>query len=373
MLAWTRQRCMKGGIFVQVLTPAEATAAALTNLGLPAPGTYASPVAMAESLRRAASLICPCAPRTLVLAVADAAKGLVSSVDEYARTASEILEALVAHGDLLETREVMTEDAPAKTARLVYLAPPSFVLRESGSAVLIGLVPDEVYPLPDDLRRRITHNRHVRTLVPETGEDLRELLAGLSLRELRMDEWICRPRNERPEDHLSRANGVFDNRAGYVALDNLEILDPSRHSGYYRGRWRALQKDSGRFIARRPQSFGADRWCYIEAVDGVPARMMDLPWDDARARGCDEAWRLQVAIDATLGRPQQFRVVPGEAEGYSVLQFFSPVPGWARRQWDAVGLPLEPQRCLFAYSFEDREVGQEIAFARDQLWLREAS
>ena len=53
------------------------------------------------------------------------------------------------------------------------------------------------------------------------------------------------------------------------------------------------------------------------------------------------------------------------------MQFFSPVPAWAQRRWDAVGEPIESSRCLFAYRLPGNEIDEEMRYARDMLWLEE--
>ena len=53
------------------------------------------------------------------------------------------------------------------------------------------------------------------------------------------------------------------------------------------------------------------------------------------------------------------------------MQFFSPVPAWAQRRWDAVGEPTTNQGCLFAYRLAGSELAEELRFARGTLWLEE--
>jgi hypothetical protein len=104
---------------------------------------------------------------------------------------------------------------------------------------------------------------------------------------------------------------------------------------------------------------------------GNPERMVDFPVTNAsRWRGCDEAWRLQLALDARQGEPQRFRVRAG-LERTTVIEFFSPVPMWARRRWDAIGEPVSSSGCLFAYRIADAEVQEELHFIRTELWLGE--
>jgi hypothetical protein len=53
------------------------------------------------------------------------------------------------------------------------------------------------------------------------------------------------------------------------------------------------------------------------------------------------------------------------------MEFFSPVPMWARRRWDAVGEPTPASGCLFACTIPDAELAEERKFAREMLWLEE--
>jgi hypothetical protein len=104
--------------------------------------------------------------------------------------------------------------------------------------------------------------------------------------------------------------------------------------------------------------------------DGYPERLIDLPVAHSRWHGCDEAWHLQMAIDAQRGEHQRFRLRPGPGST-RVMELFSPVPMWSRRRWDAVGDPLTASGCLFAYRLPEAEVAEEVRFAREALWLDE--
>ena len=54
-----------------------------------------------------------------------------------------------------------------------------------------------------------------------------------------------------------------------------------------------------------------------------------------------------------------------------MLEFFSPVPMWARRRWDAVGEPVSASGCLLAYRLAEAELAEEMRFTREALWLDE--
>ena len=125
-------------------------------------------------------------------------------------------------------------------------------------------------------------------------------------------------------------------------------------------------------VGRRAQAYGADLWCYVEVDRGIPVRFVDLPLANSVWRGCDEAWRLQAAIDCERGTPQVFRRRSGP-KGTDVIDLFSPMPMWARRRWDAVGEPIESSGCLFSYKFRNGEVLEEVDFLKDKLWIAETS
>ena len=180
---------------------------------------------------------------------------------------------------------------------------------------------------------------------------MRDVLVQLGLINISYDRWLQAPEEETPTQHLSSVwIGLLD---GVQAIARrpwtIRYWTLTARSRYYRGRWTEAQAPrSGRFVARRSQAYGANLWCYIELRDGNPEKLIDLPLAGSRWRGSDEAWRLQMAIDAQRGEAQRFRVRPGP-EGTQVIQFFSPVPMWATaqvgRRWPA-GLKIWMPFCL---------------------------
>lgn len=322
---------------------------------------------LAGALRRAASYLCPCSPATLVRAVVQPLRGLVPDLEAAKELVEETLEAMVAHGDMVEQPEMMEEVASGRT--FLYAAPPSFVMRRSGVAILLGVTTDQLSPLPSDLGPRIQHLAHVRRLVPVSGDDLRAELRQLGLIELTADGWLRRPTPTTAAQLLAMADRDLDRAAPSRDVPGLLLLDPARPVHYYRGRWSDPRALSGRYLARRKQAYGADLWCYVQVTEGAPERLVDLPRVGSRWRGCDEAWHLQMAVDAQRGSPQRFRVT--KSGDHHVFELFSPVPAWARRRWDAVGELVPSTGCLFAYRFHGTEIDEERQFAREALWLSE--
>ncbi len=352
------------------LSSSEVHSRGVTQLGLdPDTLDLTSVEAVASALRRAAQIFCPCASATLVRVIVEPMKGLVEDIGTFRESVWDILEAMIAHGDFFEHGDIQELSMPSN-ATLVYGAPVRFVARESGLIILLGISSDQSFAFPNNLAARIEYVKHLRRVRPGPNEDLRAVLLQLDLTEVNYDRWLESPVDETPDQHISRLNRLLDAGPSSGAVPGLSILDPQQPVRYYRGRWREVRGESGRFVARRGQAYGSNLWCYIELRDGEPEKLLDFPLTGSRWRGCDEAWRLHMAIDAQRGAPQRFRLLP-DTEGNTVVQFFSPVPAWAQRRWDAVGEPVRSQGCLFAYRMADNELAEELRFARNALWLEE--
>jgi hypothetical protein len=154
-------------------------------------------------------------------------------------------------------------------------------------------------------------------------------------------------------------------------VDGIQILDSGRPVNFYRGRWRQPStKDTGQFVARRPQAYGSDLWCYVELKDGEPQHLIDLPLSADSMRGCDEAWRLQAAIDAARHQPQSFRL-EHSGSAHVLLSLFGPPPSWLQRRWDGCGKPVSSRSALVTYLLPASNLAVELDFLRRMLWLEE--
>lgn len=344
----------------------------VSELGLdPTVLDLSSVESIAAALRRAAGFFCPCSALTLVRAVVRPLLGVIVDLEALQQLVEETLESMIAHGDLLE-QPIVDSDPQRLNSVLVYAAPPSFVFRQSGSALLLGIAPDQLSPLPHELEVSIEYVNHIRRVPAEAAKDLRVELFQLGLLELSFANWLKAPPAESPGNHIARADRLLNEAPASHDIPGLTLLDSSRPVRYYKGRWVEPKSQTGRFVGRRRQAYGSDLWCYVQIKDGRPERFIDFPVVRSRERGCDVAWRLQMAIDAHRSEPQGFRSRPGPA-GTRVLEFFSPVPMWARRRWDAVGEPVLGSGCLFAYRFTEGELLEELRFVREMLWLSEAT
>jgi hypothetical protein len=348
------------------LSAGDASTLAVETLGLDADGIdLTSHEGISASLRRAASFMCPTSPGRLI----DAVLGAVRPVhaEELSRDdVADALDLLVASGDLLELRH-----ESGRSTRLLYLAPPSYIERVPGTYLLIGVRPFGAPLIEDDLAQEIDYEGQTRILTLDSS-DADSQLRSLGLQSIPKDRWVAKPSQERPAELIEgyRARLNVAGAAGH--LDELRLLDPTSPVRYYRGRWRSPEAgDKGDFIARRPQAYGADLWCLIRFEAGVAQRLIELPVNDPVVPARDEAWRYQAAIDALRGQPQTFRVRAGvSSEANNTFDFFGPLPGFAERYVQFVGLSLgKTPGALFSYRVPSAATGDVAALLTDMLWM----
>jgi hypothetical protein len=278
----------------------------------------------------------------------------------------DVVESLIATGDLLELRQASTH-----AGRLLYLGPPAFVTKVSGEYLVFGIRPDD-RPLIDDERATLNFEAHLRVLRAEP-EVAHEILSAAGLNEVRRDRWLRHPLRTDSSRFVAEYRTRLDAARSSGTVEGLELLDPERPVHFYRGRWRAVSpEDSGDFVARRPQAYGANAWCLVRIEGGHPLRLIDFPAQGAGAPARDEAWRLQAAIDAERGVPQLWRrrLISG-SDGACVLDLFGPVPSWAERHLGVLGTPRDrSQGALFSYRFEGAAIEPAEGVLTEMLWMR---
>lgn len=352
---------------MKLLQPSEVAALSVATLGLdPTAYPLTSPTAIATAIRRSASFLCPCTAPTLVNSVSSPLRGLTDEPNAVRAMIEDVLDQVIAHGDLFEFKDPNRGAASPLTT--LYAAPCGFVPRSSGTVILLGVSADQLTALPGDLEARVQYAGHVRRLDPLPDEDLRHELRQLGLIEISADRWLKAPPSESAEHHLSRLDQALQAAPASGEVPGLALIDPSTPVGYYRARWTEPKRHTGHFVARRAQAYGAPLWCYVQMANGRAERFIDFPTAGSRWRGCDEAWRLQMAIDYQRRVPQRIRVRPGHS-GTQRFDVLSPIPMWAQRRWDAVGERVDAKGCLFAIDIPAREADEEIRYSRDTLWL----
>ncbi|MFJ9946658.1 hypothetical protein [Kitasatospora sp. NPDC091207] len=325
-----------------------------------------APEAICSSLRRAASFLCPTTPRELVDAVMEVLGPLdVSSAATRGQLATQ-LDLLVAIGDLVELPNRMDLGR-----RKLYLAPPSYVTQAPGRYLLLGVRPDGLPLLDESVGGDVRHEGHVRSIeLDATTGPARLHAAGLHA--ISMHDWRRQPSVASATSVVGGMRQRLDRAAQSGLVRDLKLLDPESSILHYRARWRRpVDGDCGDYVARRPQAYGADLWSFVRVESGQPLALIDLPTDDPAGSACDEAWRLQAAIDATRGEPQAVRIRPaGGAPGSRTLDLFGPVPGWAQRYLELVAVPVPPARdALITYRVPLWAIGELTEFFTDMLWM----
>ena len=349
-------------IDIEVLDAQDAVRRVLGGLGLERDCvSLDNAVALAALVRRAASLSCPCPPAVLKQRVMMGLRGLVADAEAVGETLDGVIDAVTAYGDLLEL------PLPEKARLHLFLTAPSFVRTAPGIVLLLGIAPDGADMLPRNIAARIVRNGHANVLTFGPEEDLPADLRALGLLEIPEKLWFKCPPTETAADLIQRHDARL--ASGLVGpIDELVVIDPARPPTYYKGRWVKPGKLTGRFVGRRPQAFGAPLWCYVHLEQGQPTHLLDL--HSADWRGCDQAWRLQMAIDAVAERPQRFQAELSET-GSVILRFFSPVPSWWQRRWDVLARPCPSTGCLFAYEMSYDQYEAELGRLTTELWLAE--
>jgi hypothetical protein len=318
------------------------------------------------TLRRLAGQLCPCSPRTLIALAVASHSSLIEVGEVLTARLEDIIDSLVVSGDLLELTDVTTLDETVK-ATWLFAAPPSFVLHPSGTAFLFGLATDDPMPLPAELAERVRMRGVIRTIAPLPREDLAALLKAVGLRALSLESWLKPPKKESPAAMLARLDARLLHQPPVGNIPDLRIFDWTCDARRYRDRWRGPAHQTGSFIVRRPQAYGADLWGYGRLNNGRLEALIDFPLPGTRWRGCDTAWRVQLAIDACAGRPQRYRV---RTDGVmSQFDFFFPLPDWARRRLSTVGVETSPDRCLMSFRVPVSEAATEATFLHDFLFL----
>lgn len=345
----------------------QVAAAAVEGLGLdPTAVDLLSPEALAASVRRAASVLCPATPGAVMGAVREVLADLPGYGDETPAEVDDLVTAMVSYGDLLE----LPLDEAGGLRRHLFLGPPSFVRRTSGCLV-IGIRPDGAPLLGEEVSTRLEFNRHVRLIREAGNEGVADALADEGLIELSADQWLRTPRASDPTRLVDTYVTRLAARQPTGDIEGVRIVDPESDVSYYRGRWRTPRRDdSGYFVGRRPQAYGAELWSFMSLSEGRVTRLLDLPAADALAPGADEAWRLQAAIDAISTRPQRVRIRSGPRADAVLIDLFAPLPSWAQRRLDTVAVPvLRSAGALLSYQAPDTELADEVGFLREMLWL----
>ena len=314
---------------------------------------------LASAIRYTASVVCPTSPRNLVSAVTGSMKSIAPN-ENIRDQCRAVLDALISNGDLIESEEIASESGN----RLLYLAPPYYVRLANNQALLLGVAPDGVGPHSEALAILLRGTHRIIDCLNDPAVAQAIKLAGLE--EMPYKTWAKSPAHLSFRDVVREHDRRLDKEPRCGDIDGLNILRWDTPTHWYRKRWGSPDSLTGRFVGRRPRRYGADLWCYIELENGVPLRASDLPVGRTNDRGCDQAWRLQCAIDAMHESPQQYRVTKMENDQVRIAIHIPP-PSWLSRRWDCIGTRVPDN--VFAFDFGGGEARQETRLLEEELWM----
>lgn len=328
------------------------------QLGLDESIEFMSPEFLASAIRYTASVVCPTSPRNLVSAVSGSLKPI--ALDDGLRDQCRaVLDDVISNGDLVESEDVASESGN----HLLYLAPPYYVRLKHNQALLLGIAPDGVGPQSDALAIRQRGALRMIDCLDDPAVAQAIKLAGLE--EMPYKTWAKSPDSLAFRDVIRAHDRRLEKEPQCGDIDGLSILRWDTPTRWYRKRWGSPDSLTGRFIGRRPRRYGADLWCYIELENGTPVRASDLPVGRTNDRGCDQAWRLQCAIDALHDDPQQYRVTKLD-DGRARIAIHIPPPSWLSRRWECIGARAPDN--VFAFDFGG-EADEETRLLEKELWM----
>ena len=349
----------------RLITTEEANKITIDNLRLDSGSLNLSSIeGIAGVLRKIASFKCPCSTRELNEFSDSLLKGLISN--EEREKISDIIESMISYGDLLEA-----PDRNSNAKKLLFGSQPAFVRANDNIVLLLGITPDGFPPLPITLTSKIEFANHVRRIKNLSENDI-NIMKKIGLQELSMEYWQKSPREDIPEKFLKKINQALEKNNNSISREGIIVISPRKDSllntKYYKQRWTELKSSmEGHFVARRERRFGNPLWCYIKFKNSKITNILNLPLDNINRRGCDEAWQIQMALDSSNNTPQLFGIEETD-QNKIILDFFSPVPKWASRKWDALGEPV-PRSSLVSYCFEKDIAKKEIKYCKEVLWL----
>jgi hypothetical protein len=299
-----------------------------------APGAELLPTVAAALVRRLIGIGGPYSPRELRKKAKAALSGMVSS-EELDAFVVCVIDELIVGGDLLELPALLT-DGDENSCVMLFGAPPTF-LRYGENIRIFGIAPDDARFLPDSVHAQLL-SRGGGRFIQGCSDEVVDLLHGQGLREIAISRWIGGGREESSSEFIQRIIDRLKSKGRTESLASTEWLSPRSHSGVsYRARWTSHPpEEAGHYIARAPQEFGAPRWYFIAWQPGQTPRILDLPVQGERDdRGCDLAWRLQLALDAARGKAARYRSTTHEEQVRLDVDF--PIPLLQRRQLDYLG------------------------------------
>lgn len=324
--------------------------------------------AMAELLRRAARLRCPCTEAALLHAALDPLRGLeralapgsddpAAALDELARQA---LTGLLDDGDLASQVAGRTRGAP-----LLYLHP--LVTIQVGRWALVVGSPDATRE-PALGKLAISREGHRRWLpLDEPRAADADALKTTGAAQLSPEEWARGPTPGENRAALAEKLKLLEIAGPPGELEDLQIFAPGQLD--YRRRWISRpEADPGTYLARYPSRYEGYRWCLVSLeAQGYVACSTPIGASDLWPAHA-EAWRLAAALHAHAGVPERWSE---RAVGAREIDFTLslPAPPWVARQLTLLSAPHQASPARWRVRREEVEHARSLL--RAQLFMEQ--
>lgn len=331
------------------------------------PSTDADAAVIAAVMRRLCGFMCPCPGYALEKATLRSLQPFYPSDEALRAEIKEILNDLLTSGDILELSRVVVAGAEGKPTWL-FCAPPSFVERTDGHVYIFGIAPDGATFLPGELTDQLQYRATTRFFESADMRSLVATLRSIGLREVSEEAWLSTVRSGSPKEYLDRVKAALARQGVEGDLGEISILRHCKEAlGAYSARWSRSSSESGYYIVRTEQAYGAPNWYFAELANGTVRSSVLLPLPEVAERACDTAWRIQLAMDACGGFPAQIRLAP-TTEGYT-LSFSFPPPTAVRRRLGILGGRRHDQNSGYQqFHVQSSELDQELLHLRTCYW-----
>jgi len=324
---------------------------------------------IAAILRRLCGFMCPCPASALIRAACQSLSILPIDAKMLRDQIEKILEDMTICGDLLELSH-MVISGRENHPNWLYCALPSFA-RHGNRIHVFGIAADGASFLPDDLCVHLQYEGALRFLDIDCEQSLVAQLSGLGLREISPDAWMVSTRREPAETVVDRYTKKLISIGMPGEFQNSTLLKPNTQQRIsYSDRWTHPSKESGRFVARVPQPYGAPLWYFCALRDGVVQRSLLLPLKESSERACDAAWRLQLALDAATGNPATYSVRQDQQGTGVFLRFNFPLPLAVRRRLLVLGAGHSEDN-PYQYWLPTAGLASEKRFLCEYYWIEE--
>lgn len=275
-------------------------------------------------VRRLAAVHAPCSRRELLIKAKLALADVLES--DPTPVLHEVLNDLIASGDLMERVGLKASEQDA--AVLLFLTPPRFA-RTVSRIYLRGVVADDAPCLPKSVSTEMVCAGSLRFLDTQEVAACAELLQKLDLAEEPVEGGAVAPRARSPIELIEHLRSCLATGPVWKEVAEERWLSHNPTAPYAQ-RWISDPSAHGLQIGRIPQFFGAHAWVVVDH-DATPPRYVQLPLKGMPdERGCDAAWRLQLALDSAMNQPARYAVTAKDGVARVTVGF--PLPDGERRK-----------------------------------------